>query len=336
MVKVAVVILNYNGVAHLKQFLSSVIQYSQNAEIWLADNASTDNSVAYVKEAFPNINLLEMTKNKGYAGGYGEALKQVEAEYYVLLNSDVEVTQNWIEPIINLMDADDSVAACQPKIKSFSDKNSFEYAGASGGFIDKYGYPFCRGRIFDSLEKDEGQYDNAIEIFWATGACLFVRSKAYNEVGGLDADFFAHMEEIDLCWRLKNSGHKIMCEPKSTVYHVGGATLKKSNPYKTYLNFRNSLFTIVKNHPSKGLFHVIAVRLLLDGVAGVKFMLTGEIKNTIAIIKAHFSFYSSFSRMMNKRNKNIKYPSKIYQSSIVLQYYIDRVKKYTKLKESWS
>ncbi|MBL4653389.1 MAG: glycosyltransferase family 2 protein [Flavobacteriales bacterium] len=330
MVKVAVVILNYNGATYLKQFLPSV-QHTKNAEIWVADNASTDDSIAFLKETFPQVRVVEMAKNNGYAGGYNEALKQIEAEYFVLLNSDVEVTHNWIEPIIQLMDNDKSVAACQPKIKSYNDKTSFEYAGAAGGFIDKYGYPFCRGRIFDTLEKDEGQYDDAIEVFWATGACLFVRSKAYNEVGGLDADYFAHMEEIDLCWRLKNAGYKIMCEPKSVVYHVGGATLKKSNPYKTYLNFRNSLFTIVKNHPRNGMFYVILIRLLLDGVAGVKFLLNGEIKNTLAIIKAHFSFYGAFNSMMKKRKKHSRLPSKIYQFSIVYQYYFRGIKKYSEL-----
>jgi GT2 family glycosyltransferase len=336
-VKVAVVILNYNGIAYLKQFLPGVVQYAGDAEIWVADNASTDHSVAFMKELFPQINLLEMKSNKGYAGGYNEALQQIKAEYFVLLNSDVEVTEKWIEPIIHLMDNNSDVAACQPKIKSFSDKDNFEYAGASGGFIDKYGYPFCRGRIFNDLEEDEGQYNTAIEVFWATGACLFVRAKPYHELGGLDNDFFAHMEEIDLCWRLKNAGHKIMCEPKSSVFHVGGGTLQKTNPHKTYLNFRNSLFTLVKNYPKEKLIFVIIMRLTLDSIAGIQFMLHGELANTVAIIKAHFSFYTSFVKMNKKRSKtNSKPPTKIYQASIVYSHYIKGIKRFNKLTGAWS
>ena len=335
--KVAVVILNYNGVSFLKQFLPGVIKNSVGSEIWVADNASTDDSMHYLREYHPDVKRIELEENIGYAGGYFEALERIKAEYYVLLNSDVEVSDNWVQPIIKLMDNDDSIAACQPKIKSYSDKSLFEYAGASGGFIDKYGYPFCRGRIFDTLEEDNGQHDEAIEVFWATGACLFVKAKAYHEVGGLDLDFFAHMEEIDLCWRLKNRGYKIICEPKSTVYHIGGGTLQKTNPKKTYLNFRNSLFTLVKNHPKSGLLSTLIVRLLLDGVAGVKFLLVGEVGNLFAIIKAHFSFYSSYSKTYKKRQgKDFKIPPHVYQAFIVFQYYLNGKKKFNDLSKLWS
>ena len=223
--KVAVVILNYNGIHWLKKFLGNVVEKSVDVQVIVADNASTDNSVSYVSTNFPSVKIVQNKSNGGHAGGYNNALQQISAEYYILLNSDVEVTENWISPIIDLMDKDKSIAACQPKIKKYDDKNSFEYAGACGGYIDKYGYPFCRGRVFESLEKDKGQYDDTTEVFWASGACLFLRSDAFYEVGGFDWDFFAHMEEIDLCWKLKNKGYKIMCEPKSIVFHVGGGTL---------------------------------------------------------------------------------------------------------------
>jgi len=335
--KVAVIILNYNGVLFLKQFLPGVIKNSVGSEIWVADNASTDDSMQYLREYHPDVNRIELEENTGYAGGYFEALERIKAEYYVLLNSDVEVSDNWVQPIIKLMDNDESIAACQPKIKSYSDKSLFEYAGASGGFIDRYGYPFCRGRIFDTLEEDKTQYDDAIEVFWATGACLFLRSKAYHEVGGLDIDFFAHMEEIDLCWRLKNRGYKIMCEPKSIVYHVGGGTLQKSNPKKTYLNFRNSLFTLAKNHPKKGLVSVLIFRLLLDGLAGIKFLISFEFANIWAILKAHFSFYRSYSITYKKRqNQDFSSPLHVYQASIVFQYYLKGKKNFNDLTKLWS
>jgi GT2 family glycosyltransferase len=252
--KTAVVILNWNGRNFLETFLPSVLEYSARcADVIVADNASTDDSVAFLQEHYPQIRIIEHPKNGGFSKGYNDALKQIDAEYYILLNSDVEVTPNWITPVIEMMDADPSIAACQPKLRSFEDRSQFEYAGAAGGFIDAYGYPFCRGRIFDVLEEDRGQYDDACEVFWATGACLFVRADLYHALGGLDEDFFAHMEEIDFCWRLKNNGHKVMYCPDSTVYHVGGGALPKSSPRKTYLNFRNNLALLVKNLPSKRL-----------------------------------------------------------------------------------
>jgi GT2 family glycosyltransferase len=263
--KVAVVILNYNGLHWLKTFLEDVILKSKEAEIYVADNASTDDSLDYVKQHFPSVKIVENKDNTGYAGGYNNALQHICADYYVLLNSDVEVTDNWISPIIEQMEKDKSIAACQPKIKKYDEKTHFEYAGACGGFIDKYGYPYCRGRIFDNLEEDKGQYDNPIEVFWASGACLFLRSTAFYEVGGFDWDFFAHMEEIDLCWKLKNKGYKIMCIPQSTVYHVGGGTLKNGSYFKTYLNYRNNLLMLYKNLEPKNRFKILFTRMLLDG-----------------------------------------------------------------------
>lgn len=336
MAKVAVVVLNYNGIDYLRQFLPTVIKYSEDSEIWVADNASTDGSVAFLKENFPRVRCIEMSINTGYAGGYNEAISKVNADYVVLLNSDVEVTENWIDPIIHLMDSDTNIAACQPKIKSYSNKEHFEYAGAAGGYIDKYGYPFCRGRLFDTVEKDEGQYDSIEEVFWATGACLFVRVQAFKEVGGLDADFFAHMEEIDLCWRLKNQGYSIKCHPQSAVFHVGGGTLQKSNPFKTYLNFRNSLYMMIKNYPKNNLNKVLFIRMLLDGVAGVKFLLSAEFGNFLAVLKAHGAFYQNYSRMYKKRQLDVKMPGEIYQDSIVIQNYLKGKKTFRSLKKVWS
>ncbi len=336
MVKVAVVILNYNGVDYLRQFLPRVIQYSGDSEIWVADNASTDGSVGFLKENFPEIGCIEMAVNTGYAGGYNEAISKVNADYVVLLNSDVEVTENWIDPIIHLMESDSSIAACQPKIKSYSNKEYFEYAGAAGGYIDKYAYPFCRGRLFDSVEKDTGQYDSVEEVFWATGACLFVRVQSFEEVGGLDADFFAHMEEIDLCWRFKNRGYSIKCHPQSVVFHVGGGTLQKSNPFKTYLNFRNSLYMIVKNYPKQKLINVLLIRLLLDGVAGIKFLISAEFGNFLAILKAHLAFYQNYSSLHKKRQVEAKMPSEMYQKSIVIQNYLKGKKTFNTLEKTWS
>ena len=255
--KVAVVILNWNGQSFLEKFLPNVIKYSQEVQIIVADNQSSDNSVAFLKDKFPEVSIIINPSNDAFAKGYNLALKQVQAEYYVLLNSDVEVTENWIEPIVSLMQSNPKIAACQPKILDYNQPSKFEYAGASGGFIDKYGYPFCRGRIFNVLEEDKGQYDSSMEVFWATGACMFVRSDAFWKVGGFDDDYFAHMEEIDVCWRMKNIGYQIFIEPKSKVYHVGGGTLNKLSPRKTFLNFRNNLITLTKNASPRFLFFKI-------------------------------------------------------------------------------
>lgn len=327
---VAVAILNWNGVGYLEQFLPTVIKHSASvANIYVIDNGSTDNSVAYLKTNFPSIKFIEIKDNYGFTGGYNNGIESIEEKYVILLNSDVEVTQNWIEPIIELMENDNNIAACQPKIKDFNNKDYFEYAGAAGGFIDKYGYPFCRGRLFDTLEKDTGQYDNNIEVFWATGACMFVRRDAFIEIGKLDANYFAHMEEIDLCWRLKNKDYKIMYCGSSTVYHVGGGTLQKSNPKKTYLNFRNNLLTLYKNLPNHKKTSIIFSRLILDGIAGIKFLLQGNVKDCIAVIKAHFSYYKLIKQYKTDTIKS--FPSCVFDGNVVAEYFIKRKKKYSEL-----
>ncbi len=334
--KVAVVILNYNGRDFLRKFLPVVIERTRNdAEIWVADNNSLDGSTEILREEFPQVNLLENKYNAGFAGGYNMALEKIDADYYVLLNSDIEVTENWINPVIELMETDSSIAACQSKILSYNTRDEFEYAGASGGFIDKYGYPFCRGRIFQSLEKDEGQYDEPIEVFWATGACMFVRADIYHRFGGLDEDFFAHMEEIDFCWRLKNEDYKIMVCPQSVVYHVGGGTLPKKSARKTYLNFRNNLSLLYKNLPKNQLFKAFVLRFILDGVAALKFFLEGGFEDLIAVLKAHLFFYNNFGKLKRKRKElKQKTVSRVYNGNIVFEHYILRKKKYTELDSS--
>ncbi|WP_366183213.1 glycosyltransferase family 2 protein [Flavobacterium ovatum] len=320
--KIAVVILNWNGVALLQQFLPSVIQYSPEATIYVADNASTDNSIPYIKEHFPNVKIVLNKKNYGFAQGYNEALKHIEADVYALVNSDIEVTENWLQPIIKTFEKEPKTAVIQPKILDFKNKEYFEYAGAAGGFIDKYGYPYCRGRIFETIEKDNGQYNDEKEIFWASGACFFIRANVYNELKGFDDDFFAHQEEIDLCWRIINKGFMIKYNSKSTVYHVGGATLDQGNPKKTYLNFRNSLFMLVKNLPSKSVFPILFSRMILDGVAGLKFISEGKWKHFRAILQAHFSFYSSFIINYKKRASSQR-SNYFKERSIVYTYYVN-------------
>ena len=292
MKKVSVVILNWNGVGMLQKFLPGVIKYSQGegVEVCVADNGSTDESVVWLQTYCPDVRLIVLGKNYGFADGYNMVLQQVEAEYVVLLNSDVEVTPHWLDPLMEYMDAHPEVAACQPKIRSERNKALFEYAGASGGYLDKYGYPFCRGRIFDVVEEDKGQYDTVQPIFWATGAALFICLKDYRESGGLDGRFFAHMEEIDLCWRLRSRGRGIVCIPQSTVYHVGAATLKKENPRKTFLNFRNNLLMLYKNLPKKELKRVMLIRGVLDVVAALVFLLKGEKEAARAVLQARKEF----------------------------------------------
>jgi len=325
--KVAVVILNWNGKAFLEQFLPSVVKYSANAKIIVADNNSSDNSINFLKENYPTVEIIQLDRNYGFAGGYNKALKQINSEYYVLLNSDVEVTENWLVPMLHLLESDSSIVACQPKIKDYNNKSYFEYAGAAGGFIDKYGYPFCRARIFEHLEEDINQYNDNLEIFWASGASLFIRATAYHNIGGLDEFFFAHMEEIDLCWRLKNQGYKIMVCPSSTVFHVGGGTLNKVKPQKTFLNFRNSLLTLHKNLPKKERFNVIFIRLCLDGLAGVKFLISGKPNHTWAILRAHFSFYGAISQNNTKRQE-FNSPNLIgkFDKSIVKAHFLNKCK----------
>ena len=300
--KIAVVVLNWNGKDWLEKFLPYLVEHSKEAKLFVADNNSSDNSISFLKNTYPEIHIIQLKSNHGYAKGYNDALKQIKAEYFVLINSDIEVTKDWLNPIINLMDKNHLISACQPKILDYNNKDTFEYAGASGGFIDYLGYPFCRGRIFNKLEKDDGQYNEITEVFWATGACLFVRSSHFNAIGGLDNDFFAHQEEIDLCWRLKNKGYKVMVEPKSIVYHVGGGTLNTGSPFKTYLNFRNNLSMLFKNSSIINLVTILPIRLILDGVAAIT-MLKQEkgIQHLIAIIRAHFAFYLSIPKLIIKR-----------------------------------
>jgi GT2 family glycosyltransferase len=331
--RIAVVILNWNGKRFLEKFMPSLLaNSSKDAEIIVADNASTDDSVEFLRANYPGIRIIQHHKNFGFAKGYNLALAQIEADYFILLNSDIEVTPGWIEPVIKLMESDASVAACQPKIRSFSEPKKFEYAGAAGGFIDKYGYPFCRGRIFLSIEEDNGQYDDTCEIFWATGACMFVRAGLFHKFGGLDEDFFAHMEEIDFCWRLKNEGYKIMYCPTSLVYHIGGGTLPKASWRKTYLNFRNNCILLYKNLPGNLLLEVFAKRLVLDGIAATKFLITAGFKDFFAVSKAHFSFYKSMRKTSLKRNKiKQRQVKNIYQKNIVFEYYLRGKKKFSAL-----
>lgn len=311
---VAVVILNFNGKDYLEAFLPSVIASTyDNLQIVVADNGSTDDSIRFLQTSFPDIRIIDLKENSGFAEGYNRALKEVEASYYVLLNSDVEVTPGWIDPIIELMERDQTIAACQPKIKAEANRAAFEYAGASGGWMDFLGYPFCRGRIFAVTEIDEGQYDDTQEIFWASGAAMFIRSKLFHRIGGFDPDYFAHAEEIDLCWRLKRAGYKIMVRPQSVVYHVGGGTLSYATPRKTYLNFRNSLYTILKNEPIKKLYWLLPLRLFMDGLAAGLFLMQGRLAHIVAIVSAHWRFFGSFSKFYQKR---ALYQDKIAQVSI--------------------
>jgi len=324
--KIAVVILNWNGAKLLEQFLPSIISFSEEANIYLVDNASTDNSIQVIKEQFPSIKIIQNNENFGFAKGYNCALKYVEEEYFALVNSDIEVTENWLAPILSLFENEKQIAIIQPKILDYKAKHNFEYAGAAGGFIDKYGYPFCRGRILDTIENDHGQYDDEIEIFWASGACFFIRKEVFWMLNGFDADFFAHQEEIDLCWRAINLDFKIKYTFKSVVYHVGGATLNASNPKKTFLNFRNSLLMLLKNLPKNKLFSIIFIRLCLDGLAGIQFILKGKFSHCFAILKAHFYFYSMIFNNLKKRGivQNQNY---YYTQSIIYNYFIKNNKK---------
>ena len=327
--KIAVVILNWNGTKLLEQFLPSVVKYSLGADIYVADNASTDDSVAFVKANFPTVKIVKNESNFGFAQGYNEALQYIDAEIYALVNSDIEVTENWLKPIIKTFENEPKTAIIQPKLLDFKRNEYFEYAGAAGGFLDKYGYPYCRGRIFETLEKDNGQYNDNREIFWASGACFFIRSSVYNELKGFDADFFAHQEEIDLCWRAFNKGHQIKYNSQSVVYHVGGATLQQGNPKKTFLNFRNSLLMLIKNLPKNKLFPVLFIRLALDGIAGIQFVFQGKFKHFWAILKAHYYFYMLFYSNYKKRN-DIQLDKYYKSSSIVFQYYVKAGKVFEK------
>ncbi len=318
---VAIVILNYNGRHYLEKFLPTVLKHSEGYEIWVADNASTDQSLEWLASQYPDVKTLSIAENKGYAGGYNQALSQIDAEYYVLLNSDIEVTPGWIEPVITFMETDKNIAACQPKIRAYDLPTHFEYAGAAGGYMDYLGYPFCRGRIFDTREEDLGQYDDEIDVFWATGACLFVRSDAFHKANGFDERFFAHMEEIDLCWRLLNLGYRITFSGKSVVYHVGGGTLHKSNPRKTFLNYRNNLIMLFKNLPKGRRKKTLFFRLILDGISSATFY-------CLRCMARRFCHYQSafcilcHDAQIDKRAEQTTYRAPLYYRSIVWEYFV--------------
>lgn len=341
--KVAIVILNYNGLHHLKRFLPSIIQHKPDyADIIIADNASTDQSLEYLHSSHPGIQILELDQNTGYAGGYNNALDQVSAEYYFLLNSDVEINHTSINALINFLDNHPAYAACQPKVKSYLQRDEFEYAGASGGWIDFFGYPLCRGRILATNEKDVGQYDDMQRIFWATGAALMIRSEVFHKVGGFDSDFFAHMEEIDLCWRIQRIGMHIGVVPESEIYHLGGGTLSYESPRKTFLNFRNSLYILAKNQRGHIVIWMLFIRLVLDGIAGIRFLCLADWRNFMAIIKAHLHFYVNLPDTWKKRKaflhrmeeQGIKERVALdgkYSGCIVWDYFILRKKKFSQL-----
>lgn len=326
---VAVVILNWNGCEMLRRFLPSVVRYSEEdgAVVYVADNGSTDESVEMLCSEFPTVHLILLEENFGFAEGYNRALKEVHEEYVVLLNSDVEVTPHWLSPLSSYLDAHPEVAACQPKLRSQGQPERFEYAGAAGGYIDRYGYPFCRGRLMQSVEVDNGQYDTTVPVFWASGAALFIRWADYEAVGGLDGRFFAHMEEIDLCWRLRARGRGIVCVPQSVVFHVGGATLKRENPNKTFLNFRNNLLMLYKNVPARELGHVMRVRGLLDHVAALVFLLKGQWANAQAVWQARREFHKLKPTFTAARADNLRrttqhdIPERTH-FSLLLRYYL--------------
>lgn len=323
--KVAVVILNWNGKQLLEKFLPSVVDYSlEVATVYVADNASTDDSVSFVKAHYPSVKIIQNKENGGYAKGYNDALKNLTEDLYVLLNNDVEVTKNWLEPIVSAFEVDIKLVAAQPKILDYKNREYFEYAGAAGGFIDKYGYPYCRGRIFNTIEKDEGQYDDNTEIFWATGACLFVRKTSFRAVGGFDDEFFAHQEEIDLCWRLQLRGGNVKYFGNSAIYHLGGATLASINPKKTFYNFRNTLLALIKNVERSQIIQIIIVRLILDGIAAFHFLAQGKPKHFLAVFRAHFSFYALLPEFLQKRKKNATQIQYFIIKSIVYQYFIKK------------
>lgn len=337
MKQTAVVILNYNGAGMLRRFLPSVIEYSHEASIYVADNGSSDESCDVVRNEFPAVKLMVLDHNYGFAEGYNRALAQVDEEYAVLLNSDVEVTRGWLSPMTQFLDSNPEVAACQPKLLSFKQKDFFEYAGAAGGFIDKWGYTFCRGRIFNTVERDSGQYDDTTDVFWATGAALMIRNEVYKNNGGLDGRFFAHMEEIDLCWRLRSRGYRIACVPQSHVYHVGGATLKKENPQKTYLNFRNNLLMIYKNAPDCQLKKIMLFRKVFDNVAALKFLASGDYAAFKAVRKARRDFKAMRAGYDKARAKNMKLAvttriPEVLESSILYKYYLGFKHTYSSLK----
>jgi GT2 family glycosyltransferase len=333
--KTTIVILNWNGEKFLNDFLPSLIKYSNGCRIIVADNKSSDGSIVFLQQNFPQVEFVLNDENGGFAKGYNDALKRINAEFYVLINSDVEVSENWLNPLLEAIKKDEKLAAVQPKILAFHEKTSFEHAGASGGFIDKNYYPFCRGRIFNLIEQDKSQYDGEIEVFWTSGACMLIRSSVFHQVNGFDEDFFAHMEEIDMCWRIKRLGYRLKIIPSSHVYHVGGGTLNYESPNKVYLNFRNSLFMITKNHQGV-LVLKLFYRLTLDGIAALHFLSKGKFSFLLAVLKAHFSFYKLLPKMVRKRkafspDKKLFNQAGFYKGSILWAYYFKKIKVFSKL-----
>jgi len=337
MTEIAIVILNWNTKDYLQKFLPALIEHSQlpGVEIYIADNGSEDGSAHFIKTNFPTVHLIEFSENYGYTGGYNRALREIEARYYLLLNSDIEVTPDWLEPLKEMMDADHTVSACMPKIKAYHNPEFFEYAGAAGGFIDKYGYPFCRGRVMNIFEEDRGQYNKPSEIFWATGACMMVRADVFHALGGFDDDFFAHMEEIDLCWRMQNAGYKIMYSPDSVIYHIGGGSLPNESPFKLFLNFRNNLFLLYKNLPQKHVGKVITVRIFLDFLSAMIYLLKGTPRKFAAVIKAHFIFYKKISKLKKKRSlmqrNEDRLPGQMVPKSMLYEFFIRKKRYYRQL-----
>lgn len=337
--KVAIVILNWNGAKLLEEFLPSVVEHSPSdmSEIIVADNGSTDNSLAVLREKFPSVRIIPLDRNYGFAEGYNRAIREIDNEYVVLLNSDVEVTPGWLDAPLSALEADPTIAAAQPKILSWHNRDYFEYAGAAGGYMDIYGYPYCRGRVLHVVEKDHGQYDTTADILWATGACLFVRTDIYKEVGGLDAEFFAHQEEVDMCWRLRSRGYRLVCTPQSVVYHVGGATLKAESPRKTFLNFRNNLLMIYKNLPERDLKRVMRIRFFLDYIAAAKFLLCGHARNAKAVYDARKTFHRMRPEYAARRKENLALTTladipELMRRSLILSFYIKGKKTFTQLK----
>jgi GT2 family glycosyltransferase len=335
-IKTAVVILNWNGKKYLEQFLPTVVRHSSESQIqiFVADNGSSDDSVDFLKSQFPLVSLILLDQNYGFSEGYNRALAQIDAEYFVLLNSDVEVTENWISPIIEIMEKDPKIGAAAPKLLAFYNKSQFEYAGAAGGYIDKFGYPFCKGRIISNIETDNAQYDSITEVMWASGACMFVRAELYKKLGGLDNDFFAHMEEIDLCWRMKNIGYSVKNVNTIKVYHVGGGTLPNNNPKKIYLNYRNNLLLLLKNLPKGKLISHIFIRLILDGMSGSVYLISGKFSFFWAVIKAHFSFYARIPKFLKKRKALkpvVSEHPEMYKKSIVMSFFLRNKKTFDQL-----
>lgn len=332
--KISVIILNWNGSTMMSRFLPSVVKNSPEADVIVADNGSTDNSLNMLREDFPTVGILPFDKNYGFAEGYNKALNEVDTPYSLLLNDDVEVTPNWLQPLLLFMDSHPEIAACQPKIRSEKRRNLFEYAGACGGFLDYLGYPYCRGRMMENVEEDHGQYDTPCSIFWASGAALMVRTEIYKEVGGLDGRFFAHMEEIDFCWRLHSRGHGIFCIPQSVVYHVGGGTLNKNNPRKTFLNFRNNLLMLHKNLPVEQLPFVLFARYFLDNIAALKMLLCGERENAMAVVRARFKFNQTRHEFDSTREDNLqkttcRHIPELRNASLLVAYYFLHKRKFS-------